>query len=60
MTVEMTTEELERVIGLIERELAELGPEIRHTQTAGYRDDLKADKKLLQELLGRLRNHRLA
>ena len=57
MTVEMTTEELERVIGMIERELAELGPEIRHTQTTGYRDDLKADKKVLRDLLERLRDH---
>lgn len=56
MTVELTAEELERVIRLIERELSELGPEIRHTQTTGFRADLKADKKMLQALVERLRH----
>lgn len=55
MTVEMTEHEREMLVGLVQREISELGPEIRHTRTARYRDELKANKQMLVELLGRLR-----
>lgn len=54
MTVEMTKRERDMLVGLVRREISELGPEIQHTRTARYRDDLKAEKQMLVGLLGRL------
>ena len=56
MHIELSTEERDMLVRLIEREIHELGPEIRHTQTSSYRDDLKGDKQALRKLLERLRD----
>jgi hypothetical protein len=54
MTIELQTDEIELLASLVQRELSELGPEIHHTQTSSYRDDLKTRKDLLIRLLDRL------
>ncbi len=50
MTVELTPEQVDIFKKLLEREIAETGPEIRHTQTSSYHDELKAYKRELQTL----------
>jgi hypothetical protein len=54
MNVQLTEEERDILIRLVRREIAELGPEIRHTDAADYRDELRAHKRILQELSGHL------
>lgn len=60
MIIELTEEEREELVRLVSREVSELGPEIRHTDRADYRDDLKAEKKALRSLLERLTHPRPA
>ncbi len=55
MTVELSPEEREVLLGLVEREIAELAPEIHHTRTRTYREDLKAQQRTLRDLLDHLR-----
>ena len=40
----------------MEREISDLGPEIRHTTTSTYRDDLKAQKKIMRTLRDEVKN----
>jgi ribosome recycling factor len=55
MLVELTEEEREALVRLVEREISDLGPEIRHTMTSSFRDDLKLQKRTLRRFLERLR-----
>ncbi len=55
MNIELTPEEREVLLTLVEREISELVPEIRHTRTQTYREDLKARQKALQSLFRHLR-----
>jgi len=55
MIVELTAEERDILRTLIAREVEELGPEIRHTDHCSYRDELKAEKRMLRHLLDRLK-----
>ena len=55
MNIELTREEREVLLALVEREITELIPEIRHTRTQTYREDLKAQQKALQSLSRHLR-----
>ena len=55
MIVELTPEEREVLLTLVEREIADLGPEIRHTDTKTYREDLKAQQRTLKNLFEHLR-----
>ncbi len=57
MVVELTPEEREVLLALVEREIAEIGPEIHHTRTRTYREDLKAQQRALKSLSDRLREH---
>lgn len=50
MNVQITEEERSILARLMQREIADLGPEIRHTDAADYRDDLKDHKYKLQQL----------
>jgi hypothetical protein len=50
MLVDLSEEERQALIRLVEREISDLGPEIRHTRTSTYRDDLKAQKKVMRTL----------
>jgi hypothetical protein len=54
MNVQLTEEERDILMRLVRREISELGPEIRHTDAAEYRDELRAYKRILQELSGHL------
>ncbi|MHC4236600.1 MAG: hypothetical protein ACYSUQ_15910 [Planctomycetota bacterium] len=54
MTIELTTEERDILVHLLDREISDLGPEVRRTRTSGYRDELKVRKQTLKELTGRL------
>jgi hypothetical protein len=54
MQIEISHEERKLLAHLIEHEIQDLGPEIRHTQTSSYRDGLKADREALKSLLKRL------
>lgn len=55
MPVELSSEERELLVGLLERELGEIRTEIRHTRSHDYKDSLKQREKRLQDLLGRLK-----
>lgn len=55
MRIELTESQREILENLLEREIADLGPEIRHTDARAYRDDLRAQKQVLRELLEQLR-----
>ncbi len=55
MRVEIPQEERDLLVAIIEREISELGPEIRHTDARKYRDELKIEKQVLLDLLARLR-----
>lgn len=55
MMIDLTPEEREVLLKLVEREIGELGPEIRHTTTRTYREDLKAQQRTLRNLFEHLR-----
>ena len=54
MLLELTNQERDLLARLIQRELDELGPEIHHTVRRDYREDLKAERRQLTELMNRL------
>lgn len=54
MILELTSDERDALVSLVQREISDLGPEIRHTMTADYREELKRDRQLLMRLLERL------
>ncbi len=54
MILDLTKDELELLLFLVRRELDDLGPEIHHTWRREYREDLKAEKRVLSQLLDRL------
>jgi ribosome recycling factor len=55
MPVELSREEKDVLVGLLEREIEEIRTEIRHTRTHDYKDSLKEREKILHDLLGRLK-----
>lgn len=56
MQIDLSKEEVEALNKLIEREVAELSPEIHHTGTATLRDELKAYRCTLRALHDRMRD----
>ena len=54
MVIELTNEELELVRELIDERVAQLGPEIHHTDSRDFRDGLQALRKKLWTLGERL------
>jgi len=54
MAVELSGEEKELLIGLLENEFEEIRSEIHHTRNLDYKNGLKQREKLIQNLLGRL------
>jgi len=54
MHIEINEEERGMLIGLLEREIGELGPEIHHTMTPKLHRELKEDKQIFKHLLDRL------
>jgi transcription antitermination factor NusA-like protein len=55
MPIELSREEKELLVGLLEKEFDEVRTEIHHTQGHDYKENLKAREKLVQALLVRLR-----
>jgi len=54
MTIELTPQECEVLIQVVERELHEMVTEIRHTDNREFRDELKTEREVLRLLLDRL------
>jgi len=55
MPIELSRDEKDLLVGLLEREFDDVRTEIHHTQGHDYKESLKARQKLVQALLGRLR-----
>ena len=49
MFVELTSEQRDLLLQLVDAAVRELGPEIRHTDNAAYRDDLREQRRALRE-----------
>lgn len=54
MLIEISADQRDVLAAVIRGELDEMGPEIHHTRTSGYRDELKLRKDLLEQVLDRL------
>ncbi len=54
MNIDLTSEEVQIIRDLVERRIAELGPEIHHTSRRAYRDALEALREQLMSMLERL------
>ena len=54
MFLEIDDDQRDVLAAVIRRELDELGPEIHHTRTSSYREDLKARREMLAHLMDRL------
>ena len=54
MRVELNPEERDVLIHLLDEAIRDLGPEIRHTMTSTYKDDLKQHRRVLRGLRERL------
>jgi hypothetical protein len=54
MQLELSEQELEALRKLIDRELADLNPEIHHTYTTALRDELRAYRQALNDLRAKL------
>ena len=55
MTIELNSQEQTLLVRILERELTELPSEVRRTETSSYRDELKKQEHVLQELCRRLK-----
>ncbi len=55
MVLELSLDERSILASLVQQELDELGPEIHHTRTSSFREELVERRHLLQGLLERLR-----
>jgi hypothetical protein len=54
MNVELNQRERDALAQLVDAALREIGPEIRHTRTNDYKDDLKVQRETLRHLHERL------
>jgi hypothetical protein len=54
MTIELTKNECQVLEQLLDAAIRDLGPEIRHTMTSDYKEDLKTHKRVLQGIYERL------
>jgi hypothetical protein len=55
MTVQLTPQQRDVLVQLLDEAMEELGPEIHHTMTRTYKDDLKVQRhnlRTLRDLLG--------
>lgn len=55
MPIELSNEEREILVGLLEREFGEVRTEIHHTRNHDYKEGLKEREKRVHDLLGRLK-----
>jgi len=54
MLADLKPQEHELLLELLTRELADLGPEIRHTDDREFRDELRERRELVRQLIERL------
>ena len=54
MTLELNAEEAQILVYVLKQEISEIGPELRHTETSSYHDELKHRKEVLFKVLRRL------
>lgn len=54
MMLELNPEEIECLKRVLKQEISEIGPELRHTETSTYHDELKHYKEVLQRVMRRL------
>lgn len=54
MLLELTQDEAAALLELIERELSDLNPEIRHTDTSSVREELRVFQRTLDDLRTKL------
>jgi hypothetical protein len=55
MSIELSPDQRDRLLQLVDAAIEELGPEIHHTMTRTYKDDLKSQRRelyALRDLLG--------
>ncbi len=57
MILELTEQERLVIMDLVTMELTELPSEIRHTDSASYRDDLRERERCLRDVQARLEEH---
>lgn len=50
MHVELTSDQRDLVLQLVDAALRDIGPEIRHTTSREYKDDLRDHRRSLQDL----------
>jgi len=50
MIVELTPEQRDQLLQLVDVALREIGPEIRHTDNSSFRDDLKSQRGTLRSV----------
>lgn len=50
MLIDLTSGQRDLLLQLVDAALRDIGPEIRHTTTSSYKDDLKAHRRELQRL----------
>ena len=56
MNVELTQQERDMLVQLLDAALREIGPEIRRTMTYDYKDELKEQRSAMRRLHERLAN----
>lgn len=56
LDLELNRQEFELLQEILESRLANLRQEIYHTETPAYTDELKANKKMLEELIQKLKD----
>jgi hypothetical protein len=54
MQIELNEEERQALLRLVDAAVRDIGPEIRHTMTSTYKDDLKQERRTLRALHDRL------
>ncbi len=54
MDVHLTPQQRDLLLELVDQEIAEMGPEIHHTRTRSYRQDLKGRRSVLAHLRAEL------
>ncbi len=50
MIVELTSEQRDQLLQLVDVALREIGPEIRHTDSSSFRDDLRSQRGTLRSV----------
>lgn len=55
MMLDLTREELEFLVAMLEKDLGEIREEVYHAEVSGFKDQLKDDEGMVRGLLLKLR-----